>query len=99
MRWQGQCPECAEWNTLVQEAAEVTSIFAAKHNLQGGGRRIELVGLDHPAALPAYRHAGFTACKRAIERFRDPRLTGILPLDCAPQVPLLGTEADSPPAS
>jgi GNAT superfamily N-acetyltransferase len=55
--------------------------------------------LDHPAALPAYRHAGFTACKRAIERFRDPRLTGILPLDCAPQVPLLGTEADSPPAS
>ena len=55
--------------------------------------------LDHPAALPAYRHAGFTACKRAIERFRDPRLAGILPLDCAPQVPLLGTEADSPPAS
>jgi DNA repair protein RadA/Sms len=52
MRWQGQCPDCAEWNTLVQEAAEVTSIFAAKHNLQGGGRTIELVGLDHPAALP-----------------------------------------------
>jgi DNA repair protein RadA/Sms len=52
MRWQGQCPDCAEWNTLLQEAAEVTSIFAAKHNLQGGGRTIELVGLDHPAALP-----------------------------------------------
>jgi DNA repair protein RadA/Sms len=51
-RWQGQCPDCAEWNTLVQEAAEVTSIFAAKHNLQGGGRTIDLVGLDHPAALP-----------------------------------------------
>ncbi|MDQ3482650.1 MAG: AAA family ATPase, partial [Pseudomonadota bacterium] len=51
-RWQGQCPDCAEWNTLVQEAAEVTSIFAAKHNLQGGGRRIELVGLDAPSALP-----------------------------------------------
>jgi DNA repair protein RadA/Sms len=52
MRWQGQCADCAEWNTLVQEAAEVTSIFAAKHNLQGGGRTIELVGLDAPAALP-----------------------------------------------
>ncbi|MFP5328838.1 MAG: DNA repair protein RadA [Alphaproteobacteria bacterium] len=51
-RWQGQCPDCAEWNTLVQEAAEVTSIFAAKHNLQGGGRKIDLVGLDAPAALP-----------------------------------------------
>ena len=55
MRWQGQCPDCAEWNTLVQEAAEVTSIFAAKHNLRGGGRTIELVGLDHPAALPERR--------------------------------------------
>ena len=55
--------------------------------------------LDHPAALPAYRHAGFRACKRAIERFPDPRLLGILPIDSAPQVPLLGTEADSPPAS
>lgn len=49
--------------------------------------------LDHPAALPAYRHAGFTAYKRAIERFPDPRLTGILPKDAAPQIPLLGTEA------
>jgi len=55
--------------------------------------------LDHPAALPAYRRAGFTAYKRAVERFPDPRLLGILPLDCAPQVPLLGTETsiDPPP--
>ena len=47
--------------------------------------------LDHPAALAAYRRAGFTAWKRAIERFTDPRLAGILPSDAAPQVPLLGT--------
>lgn len=47
--------------------------------------------LDHPAALAAYRRAGFTPCRREIERFPDPRLTGILPPDCAPQVPLLGT--------
>ena len=46
-RWQGQCADCAEWNTLVQESAEVSSIFAAKHDLQGGGRAIPLVGLDH----------------------------------------------------
>ena len=51
--------------------------------------------LDHPAALAAYRRAGFTAYKRAIERFPDPRLLGILPRDCAPQVPLVGTEASS----
>jgi DNA repair protein RadA/Sms len=66
MRWQGQCPDCAEWNTLVQEAAEVTSIFAAKHNLQGGGRTIELVGLDHPAALPERIVSGVVEFDRAI---------------------------------
>jgi DNA repair protein RadA/Sms len=66
MRWQGQCPDCAEWNTLVQEAAEVTSIFAAKHNLQGGGRKIDLVGLDHPAALPDRIVSGVAEFDRAI---------------------------------
>ena len=45
--------------------------------------------LDHPAALPAYLAAGFSAYKRAFETFADPRLAGLLPRDCAPQVPLL----------
>jgi GNAT superfamily N-acetyltransferase len=54
---------------------------------------VHTCSLDHPAALSAYRRAGFTPYKRAIERFTDPRLLGILPRDCAPQVPLLGTEA------
>jgi GNAT superfamily N-acetyltransferase len=61
---------------------------------------VHTCSLDHPAALTAYRRAGFTPCARAIERFPDPRLLGILPLDCAPQVPVLGTEASAaPPAS
>ena len=47
--------------------------------------------LDHPAALSAYRRAGFVPYKRSVERFPDPRLIGVLPRDCAPQVPLLGT--------
>jgi GNAT superfamily N-acetyltransferase len=68
-----------------------------------GIRRVHVhtCSLDHPAALPAYRSAGFRPYKRALERFPDPRLTGILPLDCAPQVPLIGTptSADSRPAS
>jgi DNA repair protein RadA/Sms len=51
---------------LVQEAAEVTSIFAAKHNLQGGGRTIELIGLDHPAALPERIVSGVAEFDRAI---------------------------------
>ena len=53
---------------------------------------VHTCSLDHPAALSAYRRAGFTPYKRAVERFPDPRLSGILPKDCAPQVPLLGTE-------
>jgi len=54
---------------------------------------VHTCSLDHPAALAAYRRAGFTPFKRAIERFPDPRLSGILPKDCAPQVPLIETEA------
>lgn len=53
---------------------------------------VHTCSLDHPAALTAYRRAGFNPYKRAIERFPDPRLLGILPKDCAPQVPLLGTD-------
>ena len=53
---------------------------------------VHTCSLDHPAALGAYRRAGFTPYKRAIERFPDPRVLGVLPKDCAPQIPLLGTD-------
>ena len=56
---------------------------------------VHTCSLDHPAALSAYRRAGFTPYKRAIERFPDPRLHGFLPLDCAPQIPVLGTPAST----
>lgn len=52
---------------------------------------VHTCSLDHPAALAAYVRAGFVPVRRAIERFTDPRLAGILPADAAPQVPLLGT--------
>jgi GNAT superfamily N-acetyltransferase len=54
---------------------------------------VHTCSLDHPAALSAYRRAGFTPYKRSIERFPDPRLLGILPMDCAPQIPVVGTLA------
>jgi GNAT superfamily N-acetyltransferase len=57
---------------------------------------VHTCSLDHPAALSAYRRAGFTPYKRAIERFPDPRLLGVLPLDCAPQIPVVGTLASAP---
>ena len=46
--------------------------------------------LDHPGALGFYRRHGFTPFARAVETFADPRLIGILPEDCAPQIPLIG---------
>jgi GNAT superfamily N-acetyltransferase len=57
---------------------------------------VHTCSLDHPAALAAYRRAGFIPCKRALERFPDPRLSGFLPKDSAPQVPVLGTDACRP---
>ena len=68
---------------------------------RGRVRRVHVhtCSLDHPAALSAYRRAGFTPYKRAVERFPDPRLLGILPLDCAPQVPVVGTPTSASPAA
>ena len=51
--------------------------------------RVNTCTLDHPAALPAYLKAGFRAVRRAFESFPDPRLTGLLPADVAPQAPLV----------
>jgi GNAT superfamily N-acetyltransferase len=51
--------------------------------------RVNTCTLDHPAALKAYLRAGFRAVGRAFESFPDPRLSGLLPRDAAPQIPLL----------
>lgn len=65
-RWTGQCIDCAEWNTLVEDADGVVTPFSAKHNLRGGGRRIELVGLDAEVALPARVSTGIAELDRAM---------------------------------
>jgi DNA repair protein RadA/Sms len=64
-RWQGQCPDCAEWNTLVQESAAPT-VFSAKHDLSSGGRAVELVGLDAVVALPERMKTGIAEFDRAV---------------------------------
>ena len=45
--------------------------------------------LDHPSALSFYTRSGFTAVRRQIEVLDDPRLTGLLPMTAAPQVPVI----------
>jgi GNAT superfamily N-acetyltransferase len=43
---------------------------------------------DHPSALPFYRGHGFVPYRQQVEVLRDPRLTGVLPLDAAAHIPL-----------
>jgi GNAT superfamily N-acetyltransferase len=47
--------------------------------------------LDDSAALPFYMRLGFTPVRQEIELIDDPRLNGLLPADCAPQVPIIRT--------
>ena len=56
---------------------------------------VNTCSLDHPAALPSYLRAGFTAYRRAFESFPDPRVAGTLPGEAAPQIPLIGAGGDS----
>lgn len=44
---------------------------------------------DHPGALAFYRRSGFVPVKVGLELGPDPRLTGLLPRDAAPHVPLI----------
>ncbi|WP_137679248.1 DNA repair protein RadA [Aurantiacibacter suaedae] len=63
-RWQGQCPDCAEWNTLVEEVGETK--FAARHDLSGGGRTILFETLDAPTAPLERRTTGLAEFDRAL---------------------------------
>ena len=45
--------------------------------------------LDHPAAVRFYQSVGFRPYRRALEVADDPRLTGRLPRDAAPHLPIL----------
>jgi DNA repair protein RadA/Sms len=63
-RWQGQCPDCAEWNTLAEEAAQTT--FSQKHDLRRGGRPIELESLIGADTLPPRLQSGIAEFDRAL---------------------------------
>lgn len=65
-RWQGQCGDCSEWNTLVEDAGTVVTPFSARHNLRSGGRAIALVGLDAEIALPERMSSGIPEFDRAL---------------------------------
>lgn len=63
-RWQGQCDDCGGWNTLAEEAAP--TVFAARHDLQKGGRALMLTALDSEIALPERAATGIAEFDRAL---------------------------------
>lgn len=63
-RWQGQCPDCAEWNTLAEDAP--ATVFSQKHDLSSGGRAVEFVPLDTPGEILARRSTGIAEFDRAL---------------------------------
>ncbi|WCT72025.1 DNA repair protein RadA [Sphingomonas naphthae] len=66
-RWQGQCTDCGEWNTLVEEAGGgVVTPFAAKHHLRTGGRAVVLSPLDAETPLPPRLSTGIAEFDRAL---------------------------------
>lgn len=65
-QWAGQCTDCGEWNTLVEEAPVAVTPFQQKHNLQSGGRAILLSGLDTDLALPDRMATGIAELDRAL---------------------------------
>jgi DNA repair protein RadA/Sms len=65
-RWQGQCGDCGDWNSLVEDSGAVVTPFSARHDLRGGGRRVELVGLNAEVALPPRTSTGIAEFDRAL---------------------------------
>jgi DNA repair protein RadA/Sms len=63
-RWQGQCGDCGGWNSLIEEAP--VTAFSQRHDLQGGGRVIGLVGLDSDIPLPNRLSTGIAELDRAL---------------------------------
>jgi GNAT superfamily N-acetyltransferase len=50
---------------------------------------VHTCSFDHPNALAFYQRSGFRPYQMMVEVHKDPRLTGHLPKDASPQVPLI----------
>ena len=63
-RWQGQCADCGEWNTLSEEAP--ATVFSSKHNLSSGGRPVVFEALDDETPPLQRRLSGIAELDRAL---------------------------------
>jgi DNA repair protein RadA/Sms len=65
-RWVGQCAECQEWNSLVEDAGAVVTPFAAKQSLARGGAAIRLLSLGEETPLPSRLPTGIAELDRTL---------------------------------
>lgn len=65
-QWAGQCTGCKDWNTMEEDVSSVVTPFAARHSLQGGGRAIQLSGLNADVELPDRMTTGISEFDRAL---------------------------------
>jgi DNA repair protein RadA/Sms len=63
-RWQGQCVDCGQWNTLVEDTPETA--FSARHDLSSGGRAVAFEPLDAPSEPLTRRSTGLAEFDRAL---------------------------------
>jgi DNA repair protein RadA/Sms len=63
-RWQGQCADCSQWNTLVEDAP--ATVFSTRHDLSTGGRPVTFETLDAPTAPLKRRTTGLAEFDRAL---------------------------------
>ncbi|MGX7926237.1 DNA repair protein RadA [Tsuneonella sp. HG094] len=63
-RWQGQCADCSEWNTLVEDAP--ATVFSMKHDLSSGGRALTFEALDAPSQPLVRLPTGLAEFDRAL---------------------------------
>ncbi|MEP2234893.1 MAG: DNA repair protein RadA [Alteripontixanthobacter sp.] len=63
-RWQGQCGDCAEWNTLAEDVP--ATVFSQKHDLSSGGRKVEFEPLNAPSEPLKRRPSGLAEFDRAL---------------------------------
>lgn len=91
----GQC-ELAFFGLVPEEIGKGAGRFLMAEAIERAWARpierfwVHTCTLDHPAALSFYRRSGFTPYQIAVEILPDPRLSGHVPRNSAPQIPLFG---------
>ena len=63
-RWQGQCADCGEWNTLAEDVP--ATVFSSKHDLSSGGRPVAFEPMDMPGQELVRRSTGIAEFDRAL---------------------------------